>query len=243
MVVRVTRTILFVASLLLGIPERFDHDRRRRYRTMDIIIGLILALMGVAVCFSGLRVFFVVLPVIGFVLGFYAGAAGVAIALGEGFLASFTGILMGLLVGVLFATISYAFWYIGALLSAGSTGALVGSWWMSAMGVEGWIAFLFTMLIAVLFFGVAFMLALPIYVVVVNTAFLGAVATVAGVMLVFNQLGPADLGSATAWRTIEQSAFWLLVWFGLMTVGIVSQLRLLRTLTLPKDPWTPAKPA
>ncbi len=43
--------------------------------SVDILLGILAALVGVALCVMGLRMFFVILPIAGFVSGFFAGAA------------------------------------------------------------------------------------------------------------------------------------------------------------------------
>jgi hypothetical protein len=209
---------------------------------MDILVGLFLGLFGIMVCFSGLRVFFVALPLIGFVSGFFVGAAGVRAVFGESFLSSMTSVIVGLIVGVALALIAYLLWYVGALLSAGSTGALIGSGLMGGMGVNtGWIVFIGAAVGAVLLFTLAYWLALPVYVVIVNSAFIGAAAIIAGMLLVFNQLERADLGYGVAWATIEESWIWIAAWIALTAFGIVAQVQSVASVTLPEDRWSTAQ--
>jgi hypothetical protein len=209
---------------------------------MDFLIGLLLVVIGISVCLSGLRLFFVALPLIGFIVGFYAAALAVASILGESFLSGVVAVLAGIVMGAFLALISYVFWYVGALLAAGSTGALVGSGLMNGIGIEtGWIVTLVAATVAVLFFVGAFLLALPIYVVIVNTSFLGAGGIVAGLLLLFNQIDRAQLGYGIAWATIEASGFWLFLWGVFFIVGLLSQMKIIRSLTLPEDPWTRAR--
>lgn len=210
---------------------------------MDILIGIFLGLFGIMVCFSGLRVFFAALPLIGFVSGFFVGAAGVRAVFGESFLSSLTSVIVGLVVGVALAIIAYLLWYVGALLSAGSTGALIGSGIMSGVGVSsGWLIFIVAAAVAVLFFMLAFWLALPVYVVIVNTAFIGGAAIIAGILLIFNQLDRADLGYGVAWATIEESWAWLAAWIVLTVFGILAQVQMIASVTLPEDRWSSAHP-
>ena len=211
---------------------------------MDILVGLFLALIGIAVCLSGLRIFFIALPLVGFVVGFFAAAATVASLLGESFLSGVIAVLAGFALGAFLAVISYIFWYVGALLAAGSTGAVLGSGLMNSLGVEtGWIVTVVAAAAAVLFFLIAFVLALPIYVVIVNTAFLGAGGLIAGLMLIFDQIDRTQLSYGIAWATLEASGIWALLWGGMFVVGLISQLRIIGSLTLPEDPWTTPRAA
>jgi hypothetical protein len=211
---------------------------------MEILAGLLLLVIGIAVCLTGLRLFFIALPLVGFLVGFFAAAALVSSLLGEGFLSGFVGVLAGIAMGAFFAVLSYLFWYVGALLSAGSTGALLGSGIMNGLGVEsGWVVTLVAAIVAVLFFVGAALLALPVYVVIVNTSFLGAGGIVAAVLLLFGQIELAQLSYGIAWAAIETSGFWVFLWGALFIVGLLSQMRIVRSLTLPEDPWTRARAA
>jgi hypothetical protein len=135
-------------------------------------------------------------------------------------------------------------WYVGALLSAGATGALLGSGLMDAFGVSsGWVVFAVAAVCGVLAFIIAFKIALPVYIVIVNTAFVGAGAVVTGVLLLFNQLDRSDLGYGVAWGVIEASWFWLIAWIVLAGLGLGAQLRTIASVHLPADPWTEASPA
>lgn len=210
----------------------------------DILVGLVIGFIGLVVCFAGLRVFFVALPATGFVLGYFVGADAIRAILGGSFLSSLTGAIVGLIVGIVFAVLSYLFWYVGALLSAGASGALIGSALMHAIGVNaGWVVFIAAAIAGILVFVLAFFVALPIYVVIVNTAFLGAAGVITGVLLIFSQITRADLGYGVAWAMIEKSWFWLIAWAVLVAIGLVVQLQTVAAITLPEDRWEPARPA
>jgi hypothetical protein len=207
----------------------------------DLLTGILLGVLSLVVCFAGLRVFFFALPIVGFIAGFYIGAAVVQSILGDGFLATFTGILIGVIVGLFLAVLSYVFWYIGALLSAASTGALIGSSLMNGLGAtSGWAVFAGACIAGGFVLFIAYKLALPIYVVIVNTAFIGASGAIAGLLLIFDQVDRADLAYGTAWATIEESWFWMVAWLVLAVFGLMTQLRSIADFTLPEDRWTMA---
>jgi len=208
----------------------------------DFIVGLALITIGLVGCLLGLRVFFVALPIIGFVAGFFVGAAGIAALLGDNFLSNATGVIVGAIVGLVFAAVSYFFWYIGALLSAAASGALVGSAIMEAFSVDsGVVVFIVAAAVAIAFFLAAMVLALPIYVVIVNTAFVGAAGIVTGLLLVFNQINRVDLDYGLAWATVEESWFWMIAWIVLAVVGILYQIQSISSVRLPEDRWTQAQ--
>src|SRR5699024_10012791 len=94
---------------------------------MDILIGLFLIVFGIAIAFIGIQVFFTILPIVGFVAGFFSGAIAVESIFGDGFLSTVTGWIVGAVVGIAFAFIAWYWWYAGVLLAAGSAGSLVAT--------------------------------------------------------------------------------------------------------------------
>ncbi|HWV23496.1 MAG TPA: DUF4203 domain-containing protein [Thermomicrobiales bacterium] len=206
----------------------------------DVIIGLIAIALGLVLVFSGLRTFFAALPILGFMLGFLVGGAGVQAIFGDGVFSTLTSWIVGLVLGVIFAVVSYFWWYAGALIAAGSTGAALGT--AIVHNAAGWIVTLFAVIGFVLFFVLAMRLALPIYIVLFNTAFVGATVVVAGILLVFDRINRVDLGYGNAAAIINNSWWWTLVVIVLAAVGIASQWKALTTVKLPEEPWSPATP-
>jgi hypothetical protein len=210
----------------------------------DVLVGLVVLALGLAVCFAGLPLFMVTLPIWGFIAGFYVGAAGWEALLGDGFLRTVTGWIVGLIVGLVFALLSYFFWYVGAIIAAGSVGAMAGSGLMAAFGVDtDWIVLIVSAIGAVLVGLVAVLLALPVYIVLVETAFLGAVGVVTGIMLIVNQIDTEDLGHGATWAMINDSWFWMLAWIVIAGAGLFAQLRGVREFQLPEDRWSRAQVA
>lgn len=161
----------------------------------DIVVGIVAIVFGLVLVFAGLRFFFAALPILGFILGFLVGGAGVNAIFGDGVFSTITSWIVGFFLGLLFAAISYLWWYAGALIAAGSTGAALGTALVRAFGSNAnWLIFLFAAIGFVLFFVVAFMLALPVYIVLVNTAFVGASVVIGGLLLVINKIDRVDLG-------------------------------------------------
>ena len=213
----------------------------------DFVVGFIAVAVGLAVCFAGLRLWFALLPIWGFVAGFFIGATAVTAVFGDGFLSTVTGWVVGAIVGVVFALLSYMIWYFGAILAAASVGALIGSGLMRAFNVENeWVIAIVAAGVGVLFALAALLMALPVYVVIVNTAVAGAIAITAGVMLLFNRIDLDELDNGAAWALINESWFWLLIWAALAVAGVMAQMRSMIDATLPEERWiraTPSAPA
>jgi hypothetical protein len=208
----------------------------------EVLLGLVILLLGLGVCFFGLQAWFVMLPIWGGIAGFFVGATGVAALFGGGFLGNALGFLAGLVVALVFAVLSYFFWYVGAILAAGSVGALIGTGLMEAIGLTAnWWLWIVGLVVGVLFALAALLLNLPVYIVLVNSAFAGAAAAVTGLLLVLDQVNFADLGNGPAWATLRLEWFWAVLWIVVGVVGMVYQLRLLDRVRLPEQKWAPAQ--
>lgn len=205
---------------------------------MDILVGILMALVGASLVFSGLRVFFFMLPIVGFVTGFFAGATLISNWFGDGFLATATGWVIGFILAVIFAALSYLYWYFGAILAAGASGALLLSGIFSAFGVtSGVILASFAIVGAVAFMILALVLNLPVYIVLVNTAIIGSYMVIAGLLLMLNRADLDEFGWGVAVEAVQDSWFWWLVLIALVAAGIFSQLNKIASVSLPEEKW------
>jgi len=206
---------------------------------MDILFGLLAVAIGVAVCFAGLRLWFWLLPVWGFVVGFLGGAGLVTWLAGDGFLSTTLGIVVGLVVGIGASLIAYLWWYIGAIMAAGSAGASLGTTLFAAIGIDSSVVlFIVGLVFAVVFALGALVLALPIYMVAFSTGIAGATIIIAGVLLVIDRLDRSEIGTLAAWTRIHDNWILWLLWVVLAGAGIASQLSAIRQVTLPEERWT-----
>lgn len=209
---------------------------------MDILMGLLIGIMGLTLAFSGLRVFFFMLPIVGMVTGFFAGAHLIHSWLGDGFLSTATGWIVGLIVGFLFAIVSYLWWYVGALMSAGASGALIFSGIFSAMGVNSGVLLVSIGIVgAALFILGAMILNLPVYVVLVNTAIVGAYMVVAGLMLIFGSKNLEEFDWGIARAAATDKWYWWIILVAVAVAGMLSQLQIINTIRLPENKWTKAE--
>ncbi len=206
---------------------------------MDILVGLLVGIIGLTLAFSGLRVFFAMLPLVGFVAGFGVGATLITGWFGDGFLSTVTGWVVGIVIGLLFAMISYMWWYIGALMAAGASGSLLFSGIFSAFGVNSGV--LLTSLAiagAILFIIGAMVLNLPVYVVLVNTAILGAYMTIGGLLLIFDRKDIKEFDWGAARAMVYDSWFWWIVLVVIVAAGIISQMKSVTSVQLPNEKYT-----
>lgn len=208
---------------------------------MDILLGIFLIVFGLVITFVGLQMFLIMLPLMGFVAGFYLGAEVIAAALGNGFLSTVAGWIVGIVIGVVFAAVAWYWWYAGVLLSAAVVGSVVLSGIVRAFGVSSGAALaIFGIIGAAVAIAVVLALDLPVYMVIWNTALGGGAIAISGIMLLLNQIEREDLYAGAAVAAINKSWFWVLAWVILSAIGVVRQLTLKEHIRLPRDRWAPA---
>lgn len=205
----------------------------------ELILGIFALCFGAFLCFWGYRLFLVMLPIWTFFGGFWLGAKGVTILLGEGFLATATGLTTGLILGIILAIFSWQFYDIGVALLGAIIGAWLGSNGMEALGygkTDG-----FTILVAAI---AAIALGILTYIrhwqqflVMIVSAVAGANAIVAGFLLLGGRVSIEQLRNAgsSIRPTLGDSAIWLFIWLGLAIAGIVMQFRSYRRFTFFKE--------
>jgi hypothetical protein len=195
-------------------------------------IGLLGILIGLAFVFWGFRLFLVLLPVWGFFAGFLFGASIVHVFIGENlpFLATTLGWVVGFVVGVVFALLSYLYYwfaivFIGASLGyAGGVGLLH---WLGNGG-DNFMGFLFGLVGAIIVAAIVVVLRLPKYLAIVLTAIGGAAATITGIALILKQITLEELtgGSIGSLAAVNDLPWlWGLGAIVLAGVGIAYQIR------------------
>ncbi len=212
---------------------------------MEIVMAILLGLIGLAVCFVGLEVFFITLPIWGFVVGFFSGASLIHAWMGGGFFQTTLGIVVGLALGVLFAILAYFFWYFGVVFLCGSVGAMLGNGLSKAIGLDAnWWLWIVGLVVGVLFALAALFLAIPVYLVIINTAMAGAAAIIAAVLMLFGRIDLNSFNNGPVAGTID-SFGWLatVIWIVLAVLGMLAQLGRLRKMvdfSLPEEKWVVA---
>ena len=215
---------------------------------MQILIGLIIGLLGLAICFFGLRFWFILLPAFGAVVGFFVGAGIMQEIFGQGFLSTAVSWIVGLVVALVFAALSYFVWYAGAIIAAGAVGASLFSGVLHAIINQPWgaIHFIVAAIGAVIFALGALLLNLPIYIVIVNSALGGASLAIAGLLTLMGNIAVEELSTGVSVAVVDEgrlSFLWFIVWIVLAIAGIFYQLRSIAEVRLPEEKWVPARAA
>ncbi|MGD9710469.1 MAG: DUF4203 domain-containing protein [Thermomicrobiales bacterium] len=206
---------------------------------MDILVGLLMVLIGGGLVLAGLRVFMLLLPVLGFMAGMSLGLALMFWAFDEGILSTAAGVVVGILIGIVFAVLSYLFWYVAVIMGGATIGASLGAGLMNLFDVNtNWVIAAAAIVGGILFALLTMVLDLPVYWVVVVTAFNGAAWVIGGALLIFDRIERSELGYGVVWSAIDESFFWLIAWAVVAAIGIGAQLSSLARVVLPDDPWT-----
>lgn len=210
---------------------------------MDFIVGILALIAGLGVCFLGLRIFFFLLPIWGFVVGFLIGAAAVTAAAGDGFLATTLGLVVGAVVGLIFGALSYLYWYLGVILAAGYAGATLGGAFFAALGVSSaWVLFILSIVVAAIFIFAALALNYPIYVVILSTALAGSGLAIGGLLLVLNRINRDQIGTGELWHRIQDHWVLWILWIVVAALGVGAQLARAAAASLPTERWVRIRP-
>jgi hypothetical protein len=188
------------------------------------LVGLVGIVVGSLVAVFGVRVFFLLLPLWGFVAGVALGAQGVATLLNEGFLATVLGWGAGIALGLLFAILAGVWFWAAILILAGTVGWSLVAGLLVGIGMEpGLLVGLAGLAGAAALVVLAIVIDAPVVYVAVLTSFGGAAFAVTGALLVLGRLAPADLdGGAVGAMRGYPLAF--IAWLGLGVVALGYQL-------------------
>jgi hypothetical protein len=185
-----------------------------------LLLGALAIAIGLAFAFWGFRVFLILLPIWGFFAGFLLGANGVDYLLGDGFLATTMGWVVGFILGLLFAVLSYLYYWVAVILLGGALGYQLTIGLLQWIGFEadGFLAFLLALVGAAVFAVGFFLLRMPAVLVIVATAISGAGATVAGVAIALGLVDIVNAGGGIFGLHTE----WEMGWIGILAAIVVA---------------------
>jgi Domain of unknown function (DUF4203) len=188
------------------------------------VAAVIALFFGAVVAFAGYRFFLVLLPIWGFFFGFGLGAQTVQALLGEGFLGTITSWAVGFVVALVFAALSYLFYFLGVGLLAGALGYALGVGVVEAFGLDfGFLAWLVGVITGVVVAVGALVLNLQKWVIIGATALLGAGIIVGTFLFLFGGLPSTELVQNPVRHVLQTSPGWLLVFLALAALGVAAQ--------------------
>lgn len=202
--------------------------------TFELFCMTIIALLiGMAVAFNGYRWFVILLPVWGFIFGFGLGAETMQALFGTAFLAEVSSWVVGFFAGLIFAVLSYLFYFIGVALFAGSAGYALGVGLLGLIGVDfGLVAWLVGIVVGVVVAAVTIILNIQKWVIIFFTATGGAGVIVGSLLFALGVINVADLGENAVQAALQDSIFWTIIYLVLAILGFLSQFATTQTYVL-----------
>lgn len=188
-------------------------------------IGLFLILVGLAFTFAGYQFARVLIPLWGFIAGFFWGADVISASMGGGFLATGFSWIFGLVTGLIIGALAYYFYVLEVAILFGFIGYWLVEGLFAALGLPTGFFVTFTAtVVGIVLAVIAVYMRAPKGLLVFFTAFGGALFAIGGLLLMFGQIPLALLGTGFVSAVVQQSWFWSLSLIVLGIIGIVSQL-------------------
>jgi hypothetical protein len=199
--------------------------------------GLIALIFGTTLTFAGYRFFLFLLPVWGFFFGLALGAQTVQALFGDAFLATITSWVVGFIVAVIFAVLSYLFYFFAVILISGSLGYAVTVGILLYFGMNmNFLTWLIGIVVAIAVAFVTIRFNLQKWVIMIATSVLGASVVIGTFVLMFNPASkflenPVKAALSTSWLLT-------LVFLAMAIFGVVVQYRQNKTYVIESyDRW------
>jgi hypothetical protein len=196
-----------------------------------IVVGLLGIVLGAAFCFSGFRYFLLLLPLWGLFVGFMTGASAVSLLLGEGFLAGILGIVVGVVLAIVFALLSWFYWWGAVVVIAGTLGYALTHGVLVAIGFNdsGFLTAIIAVVAGVVIALGALAINAPKYLAIVLTAFAGAAWLTAGIALIPGIIKTDSLQYGPIAAVYAQGILWIVIWGVVGAAGIIAQLQMTKS--------------
>ena len=193
---------------------------------MTLVIAILALLVGAAFCFGGFRFFLILLPIWAFLVGFNVGTDAISAIFGDGSFATVTSWVVGFVVALVFAVLSYLFYWVAVVLLGAAVGYAIGASAWGLIGNEhGLVAFVIGIICAFALGAVTLFLNVPKYLVVLLSAIGGAATILAGWFLLIGKISSDQIYWTTVGALIKDSWFYLIVFAALAVAGLVVQMR------------------
>ncbi len=199
--------------------------------TFEILCMATIALLfGTAVVFAGYRFFLVLLPIWGFFAGFVLGAQTIDYIFNTGLFATVTGWVVGFFVGLLFAVLSYLFYFIAVGIISFSLGYGLTIGFLAWLGLDaGFLIWLIAVVVGVVVAYVVYRFNIQKYAIIVATAVGGTGVIIYTLLAIFDSTLAVALLENPVRLAIENSFWWLLFFLVVAGFGIVFQIQANRT--------------
>ncbi len=190
-----------------------------------IVAGSFVLMLGAVVALFGYRLFWIILPIWGFFAGLAIGAQGVQALFGDGFLSTALSWVVAFALGVIFAMLSYLFWFIAVALVGGYVGYAVVVGFFGLFGVElGPLVWILGVAVGIVTAILTLTLNLQKYVIIVGSGLLGASAIVGTILMIVHPVDVTTFADHPAKIIVDQGFGWSVMLIAVAVVAILFQL-------------------
>jgi hypothetical protein len=187
-------------------------------------MSLFAQLFGSILAFSGYRFFLFLLPIWGFFFGFGLGAQTIQAIFGTGFLSDVTSWVVGFFVALLFAALSYLFYFFAVAMLAGSFGYAIGTGIMLAILPNmNFLAWIIGIVVGIILAVLVLVLNVQKWVILIATAFMGAGVIIGTFLFMLGKLPAADVTANPVKAVLSDSPLWMILYIILAVLGIGAQ--------------------
>lgn len=190
-----------------------------------IVVGLLGMGIGAVWATYGLKAFTILLPIWAFFAGLLAGASLVTNILGDGFLSTVTSWVVGVGLGLVLAVLSYFVYYAAIIILGASIGYALGSGLLVAIGLDGFLATVAGLLGGALIALGVLALGVPVFLVIILTAFSGAAGVVNGALILLGFIKVGDVDQGLMEGLLKYGVVALVAWVAVAAAGIWYQMR------------------
>jgi len=190
-----------------------------------IVAASFVLFLSAIVAFFGTRLFWILLPIWGFFLGLVVGGQGIQALFGDGFLSTAASWIVAFVVGLLFALLSYLFWFVAVALVGGYIGYGIVVGFFGLFGVDlGPVVWLLGVGVGVVFAILTLVLNLQKYVVLIGTSVLGAAGIVGTFVMLFHGV-PTETLADHPLKVVTDAGFgWTVLLLAFALLAIVFQV-------------------
>ena len=189
--------------------------------------GMIALLFGLALAFSGYRLFLILLPIWAFFFGFGFGAQTIqAILPGNAMLATVTSWVVGFIVAAIFAVLAYLFYIFAVAVISYSLGYAAAVGLLSLIGMQfGFIVWAVGLVAGIVLAVVVLRFNIQKIVIELATSFLGAGVIVGVFLALFGGLPTSQLIQNPVAYALKASPFWMITFIVLGAVAFIAQFQ------------------
>jgi hypothetical protein len=193
---------------------------------VTMVVAMLALFFGAFVAFLGYRLFLFLIPIFGFFWGFVFGAQAVQAIFGSGFLADLTSWVTGFFVGLVFAALSYLFYFAAVALIGGALGYSIGTGLLMAIGFDfGLIVWIAGFLLGVVLAILVIVLNVQKWVVIAATSLLGAGIIITTFLFLFGNVPSQQILANPVRVSLNAGPFWVIAYLVLAAVAVLVQFQ------------------